>query len=310
MNELGEIDKTMEEPEGNFEDITRLTTHMRNLAAQMGQSEARSLVDAYYQMQNQRIRTAAQLRELGTDEAADTMHGFLKGRTENMEHLYASTLHAYAKGSRVGRWSLSVKGIGPVIAAGLLAHINIERCPNVGPLWRFAGLDPTLPKAQKGEKHHHNASLKKLCWKVGESFVKVSGREDAFYGQVYVARKEREIARNEMGEFQGQAVHKLETNNIGKDTDAYAAYSQGKLPPAHLHMRAKRYAVKLFLSHWHYVAFESRYGVPPEKPYILTKPEHSQHFITPPGWPMDGAARKHESTIEEEQPSAARVPGA
>ena len=117
--------------------------------------------------------------------------------------------------------------------------------------------------------------------------MKVSGRDGAVYGQVYAARKEREIARNEMLEFKEQAEEKLRTTNIGKTTEAYQHYSQGKLPPAHLHMRAKRYAVKLFLSHWHHVAFEEQYGVPPERPYILTQPEHSQHFIEPPGWPLD-----------------------
>ena len=35
------------------------------------------------------------------------------------------------------------RGIGPVIAAGLLANIDIKQAPTVGHIWRFAGLDPT-----------------------------------------------------------------------------------------------------------------------------------------------------------------------
>ena len=50
-----------------------------------------------------------------------------------------------------------------------------------------------------------NASLKNLCWKLGESFVKVSGSEDAFYGQEYAKRKKFEIDRNEQGYYKDHA---------------------------------------------------------------------------------------------------------
>ena len=58
------------------------------------------------------------------------------------------------------------------------------------------------------------------------------------------------------------------------------------LPPAHIHARAKRYAVKLFLSHWHHVAYMIEYdGQEPPKPYILNQDGHT-HFLAPPNWPM------------------------
>ena len=41
------------------------------------------------------------------------------------------------------RWARSIYGIWPVLAAGLLAHIDIEQAPTVGHIWSFAGLDPT-----------------------------------------------------------------------------------------------------------------------------------------------------------------------
>ena len=263
---------------------SKLSTEEREASEQMPANVARYIVDAYYQAQNHRIRAHQQIVSEHRDSAIVTR---IMTDAQRSERTYRTALGRYAAAHTVGQWSLTQKGIGPVIAAGLLAHISIERCLNVGPLWRFAGLDPTLPKATKGEKRHYNTKLKTLCWKIGESFVKVSGREGAHYGKVYLVRKEREAARNAMGEFKEQAAEILQNKNIGKETDAFKAYSEGKLPPAHIHARAKRYAVKLFLSHWHYVAFESEYGIPPERPYILTKPEHSEHFIMPPNWPLD-----------------------
>lgn len=130
-----------------------------------------------------------------------------------------------------------------------------------------------------------NAALKTLCWKIGESFVKVSGNENDFYGKVYLERKRYEAERNEQGLYAAQAEAKLREFNIGKETEAYAAYSSGKLPPAHLHSRAKRYAVKLFLAHYHHVAFVTHYGTAPPKPYIIAHGEHT-HFIAPPNYPI------------------------
>ena len=69
------------------------------------------------------------------------------------------------------------------------------------------------------------------------------------------------------------------------ETDARKHLEAGKLPPAQLHARAKRYAVKLFLAHWQHVAWEIRFGEAPPKPYALTQLQHA-HYIAPPNWPM------------------------
>ena len=173
----------------------------------------------------------------------------------------------------------TVLGVGPVIAAGLLAHIDITRAQTAGAIWRYAGLDPTS-EWKKGEKRPFNASLKTLCWKLGESFVKVSGNEKSLYGKLYRDRKEVEIAKNEAGDFADQAKAKLEKFNIGKTTDAYKAYSTGKLPPAHVHARAKRYAVKMFLAHLHEIWYEIETGDKAPVPYVMAHAGHT-HKIEP-----------------------------
>jgi Transposase IS116/IS110/IS902 family len=121
------------------------------------------------------------------------------------------------------------------------------------------------------------------CWKIGESFVKVSSREKDIYGKVYLERKALDQAKNEAGAFKIQAAELLKTKNFRRETVARAAYEIGKLPPGHIHARAKRWAVKLFLAHLHHVWYEVEYNTKPPKPYIIEHGGHT-HFIAPPNW--------------------------
>jgi hypothetical protein len=241
-------------------------------------------VDTYYQFQERRKASANQERALSKAEEPIALVDFFVGLDSYSEKKVKQMLQAYAEGKPNASWAMSIRGIGPVIAAGLAAHIDITRAPTVGHIWRFAGLDPTL-EWNKGQKRPWNAKLKTLCWKIGESFVKVSNRDDDIYGHIYATRKILEEERNEANQFADQAAARLEKHKLGKTTEAYKAYSKGKLPPAHIHSRAKRYAVKLFLAHYHHVAYEIEYGEAPPKPYILTQPNHT-HYMAPPNWPI------------------------
>lgn len=259
--------------------VAKLTSDIRSASASLGDDEARFLVDAYYQMQRNRIRSGNQIRAVG-DAEPHAVLTWLMEQDATLENQIKGALERYAKAHKAGPWMFSVKGIGPVLSAGLLAHIDITKAPTVGHIWRFAGLDPTV-KWGKGEKRPWNASLKTLCWKIGESFVKVSGDDAAFYGCVYRERKELEIRQNEAGLYSQQAAKVLEERRIGKETDAYKNYSAGRLPPAHIHARAKRYAVKLFLSSLHMIWYFRHYGVLPAKPYVIEVLGHA-HFVSPP----------------------------
>lgn len=127
-----------------------------------------------------------------------------------------------------------------------------------------------------------NARLKTLCFKVGESFVKQQNKPSDFYGKMYVARKELESQRNEEGYYKEQA--ELGAKRVGKSTKAYKSYSKGLLPKGHLHSRARRHTVKMFLSHLHHVAYVDYYDKEPPVPFAFT--EHCEgdhrHFVDPP----------------------------
>jgi len=265
------------------EKVRKLDKDIRRAAAEgLSRQEARYLVDMYYQIQEHRIATAAQGRALGEAGEPNGVIEYLTAELAVLEAEIKKALLAYAGADPVGRWSLSICGIGPVIAAGLLAHIDIEKAPTAGHVWSFAGLYPGQ-EWKKGQKRPWNAALKTLCWKIGESFVKVSGNEKDVYGKVYRRRKEFEQGMNERGDYAAQAAEKLEGGRIGKDTAAREWYSQGKLPPAHIHSRAKRYATKLFLAHWHQVAYEARYGERAPNPYPVAIGDHA-HEIAAPAW--------------------------
>lgn len=263
------------------EAIRKLTKDEKQAAVTLGKDEARFLVDAYYQLQDNRIRSDGQVRSMSKDGEPHATLQWLANMNRTLEESIKAALDAYSNASPVGQWMRSQKGIGPVIAAGFLAHLDITKAETAGAFWSFAGLDPRKTW-DKGQKRPWNADLKVLCWKLGESFVKVSGHEDAFYGKLYKERKALEIERNERGEFADQAAAKLEKYKIGKTTDAYKAYSVGKLPPAHIHARATRFAVKIFLSNLHHIMYVDHHGKEPPLPYAIGILGHA-HMIKPPG---------------------------
>ena len=262
--------------------VIRLTRDLIEASRRLTVQEARFLVSAYYAMQEDRIRADHRVRKMTEHSAPHEIVVWLASQRYILERQVARALDAYSGSQPLGEWARSITGIGPIIAAGLLAHIDIARAPTVGHIWRFAGLDPTTVWSAK-TKRPWNADLKRLCWLIGESFVKVSGRPSDTYGRIYKERKELETKRNEEGRFADQAKAALGAKKYGEETDARKHYEAGRLPPARIHLRAKRYAVKLFLSHYHHVGYELLHGKPPPKPYIFTRPEHT-HYHAPPNW--------------------------
>lgn len=264
-----------------LEAVSRLTKDVRAAGTEIGREEARELVDLYYRLQGERIALNNQSRALKEADRPSLVVDFFGDNIGSLERQMVSVLDKFSTSTQVGTWSRDQKGIGPVIAAGFMAHIDIEKAPTVGHIWRFAGLDPTV-KWEKGHKRPWNADLKVLCWKAGDSFVKLQRFEDAFYSQMYAERKAFEIERDLKGGNAETAAKTLLEKKF-KDKATKEIYESGHLPPGRLDLRARRWAVKLFLSHWHHVAYVERYNELPPKPYILTQDAGHAHYIAPPG---------------------------
>lgn len=264
--------------------FAKMSADLKKGARELTPSQARYVVDTYYQVQQFRIEAANQVRAATAQGEPIAFLEWIADLTKRLEGTIKSALNEYTEMLPAARWAKSITGIGPVISAGLSAHIDVRRAETAGAVWRFAGLDPTVTWEKKS-KRPWNAALKTLCWKIGESFVKVHNLESDVYGHVYAERKAAEIARNTAGEYGAAAASVLAAKQFRRDTTAKTAYEAGRLPDGHIHARAKRYAVKLFLSHYHHVAFESEFGRPPARPYIIEHGGHT-HFLAPPNWPM------------------------
>lgn len=260
----------------NMEPVTKLSKDLKEASRQLSTREVRYLVDSYYSIQEYRKATGNQIKALVSHGEPHEVISWFFDNTKVLENEIKKAMDAYSLSSPVGQWSRQIRGIGPVIAAGLLAHIDITRASTAGAIWRYAGLDPSVTWG-KGEKRPWNASLKTLCWKIGESFVKMGN--ESFYNRLYAERKEFETEQNEQLAYAEQAAQGAQ--RVGKGTESYKYYIIGKLPPGHIHQRAKRYAVKIFLAHWHEVAYEFHYGKQPPNPYVLEHLGHAHKIERP-----------------------------
>jgi hypothetical protein len=361
--------------------VEKLSKDMKEAAANLGPAEIRFLVDTYYAYQKGRIRAGNQIKAIdrGPSPEPHDVLNYLTKQSDTMEGQVKLALRVYASSKDLGQWLMSIYGIGPVIASGLLAHIDWSK-PTVGHIWRFAGLDPSsgwlgrekaeeLVKAEateliaqserdfaplverccakvsrksanyydsvraQGEKPNRanliawlakrpwNASLKTLCWKAGQSFIKLQSKPKDIYGKQFLVRKAIEIAKNDEGRYAEQAQVKMKLVNKNTDswpwyagcypagtTNAYAALAsvftepdkllteRGRLlddrrvdpgegvqmlPPLHINARASRWMVKLFLSHAHFVGHWLTTGQLAPNPYPIEFCGHA-HVIPPP----------------------------
>lgn len=336
---LLEGDVELSIPEGLTKDLKKEIKSIKNV----GRQEIRFLVDSFYQVQSRRIVIQNQIRSIrqSADNTTDTYCDILEWQLKTQmiqEKGIKDTLKLICENDEVGRWLLSIKGIGPTLAAGLLAHfdvtgikyathfisyggLNDNNRPWLGAekskkiveevlgdsteitdehleklairtQWKYGYLNKNCTKVDKNgnvikrsksdlikaiSKIPYNKNLKVLLYKVSQQFVKISYNPDSLYGQLYKERKILETQLNEEGKYADQAKHILETKNIGKSTDAYKAYSQGKLPKAHIQRRAERWATKLFVCHLFEEMYRVANGEIPE-PYYVFKNGHKDYI--------------------------------
>jgi len=298
------------EPEGRL--LAPLPKEDVVAASRFTREEVAALVGLYISIQKTRVgasnRVSAHDRRV--DTLADSgMARRLKGDLEFLEAQTRRGLLAYARSQPLGRWCLANCGVGPVSAAALLAHIDLTACacaqyrgiprkdrpahpcPGIvtaGAVWRFAGMDPDV-KWERGQVRPWNARLKVICWNLGKCFVRNHKRPECFYGHLYAARKRQEEERNAAGLFAEQARARLSDARQGGwriTEEMRACWEAGKLQPAGLELRAIRYVMKIFLSHYHHVGRTLLTGSAPEA-WVIAHGGHA-NFIPPPHWPLEG----------------------
>lgn len=239
--------------------------------------EARFLVNSYYMWQEVRKRSANQISALSVEKEPTRAISWVFEEGELLEKEIKRMLERYSDRSPIGQWSMSLVGIGPVISAGLLAHIDMHRAPTAGHLYSFGGWNPTMVW-RPGEKRPYNASLKTLYWKIGDSFNKTKNNSRSVYGPVLIRAKERIVAANDRGDYADAAARTLSEVPHHKQA---SIYKQGRLPDGRVELRARRVAVKLFLSHWHSVAHWVVFGRPAPAPYPFAQLHHVDYIPVP-----------------------------
>lgn len=276
----------------NLGTVDRLSKDLKKKIATLTKDEVRYIVDYYYMVQENRKRSGNQISAFSKDNEPHELFNYLNNQTKVLEEQIKNAMNAWTDSYLISRIvKEKVFGIGPVITAGLIAHIDIKKAKTAGAIWRYAGLDPTS-KWEKGQKRPWNASLKTLCWKIGQSFMKFSGNEKCFYGKLYKAQKEQLVKKNLEGGFKDLAESTLKSKNF-KNKEVIAKYKSGILPDGHVDAMARRWVVKLFLSNLHELWCKVE-GIDCPKPYVMEHLGHVHHIIQPDLLDIDAYIKKPE----------------
>jgi Transposase IS116/IS110/IS902 family len=251
------------------------TTQEKVLSLELSSNEVRFVVANYYDAQNMRKRADMQLRHLGSKDDVGGLLTYWSDSQAAVEEFLKKALGKYATNHPVGAWMLAQHGIGPIIASGLLAYIDITKAPTAGSIWRYAGLDPSI-KWEKGQKRPWNAQLKQICYHAGQCFKRSSNSPNSFYGKLYREQKVKVINKNNAGEYAERAK-----TFVTKSEDVKKKLAEGKLPDSNLDSQATRFATKIFLNHLHAVMYWSTYRMAPPKPYAIAILGHAHEIIIP-----------------------------
>jgi len=261
----------------------------------------RNLVDIFYDFQGQRIQTQLRIgaakREHSLDEDQLSIYGittiFENAQTfeKDIEKLIKEQLKNHAI---YNQYLIKITGLGPMLAAALIAYTDdIKEFYSPSSLWQYCGyggntfcpyckkptfinkkyksgkvakmLQPfeTCPmcdnktefiiqKRTAGYASNWNPKYRSLVWKVGKSFVMQQSKRSG-YRRIYDHFKKAEKRKH--------------PKIVKKDNRQFYT-------PGHLHDRAMRKTVKVFLVHF-WQTWRRQEGLPASEPYTQKLLNHS-----------------------------------
>lgn len=135
-----------EDVEVTISGLAKISKEIKESVATVSGDQVRFLVDAYYQTQDFRKAVDNQARAVkmgvdgeGTDKPLSIV--WLGENIKAQEVEIKKMLDIYTSNNPVGRWAKSITGIGPVIAAGLIAGFDIKKCCYATQFLSYAGLN-------------------------------------------------------------------------------------------------------------------------------------------------------------------------
>jgi hypothetical protein len=217
------------------------------------------------ELSNMRVRDKNRISsiERGTSggdlEYANQMLGWSEGYFKNVDRHMINE----AKAVSCWKWINGIRGCGSgSLPAQLLAEIDdIGKFRTISNLWSFAGYgleDGKCVRNKKGVKSKKNRDLQAICWNIADTFIK---HQTPVYVDMYYGEKARQ--------------RKLHPDKVGNDEKGTYDFTD-----QHLHYRAIRKMMKLFLSHL-WLKWREAEGLPVTDPYAIAIMKHT-HFIAPP----------------------------
>lgn len=160
-----------------------------------------------------------------------------------------------------------IKGVGPIIASQLLAHIDIKKAHNTSALIKYCGLGVTDGKADSkhaGKTLNYNPELKTICLgHLGESLIK---QNDAKYRMIYDNTKKKYIERYGDAAITPAKAGDKKADNWNK---------------MRVHLTARRVMVKQFLSDL-WSQWRKSEGLEISYPYALSVLGHTTYITDNP----------------------------
>jgi len=274
---------------GNHMSVSEEVKKQFGRLAEAVRKRIRHLVEIYYDVQDVRKRSDSRLQQIG--EVKGVNPKILKELEKQIREYIKFEI---ADLQIVKDYLKMIRGMGPILAGGLISYFDPYKADHASSFWKYAGLAPEKGEAvmrHRKEKLPYNPRAQVLCWKVADSFVK---HRTPFYRDLYDQVKPVEEAKlnhpferikdEEASKEKKKTVYKIvndpkkcplfpEQCSAWKKMVTKAKRQHKSIPPLtkvpcakHVDYRARRKMVKRFLADF-WVVWRRFEGLPVSKPY-------------------------------------------
>ncbi len=203
-------------------------------------SRLRGYCESYYDIQKVRIAASNQLRAWSEGVSEQEVIEFKAMIVDSLlkkESEIRKVVKRELKNFPIYVWLRKVKGIGSIMAMGLISYIqDISRFPTISKLWRYAGMGVVNGRAERyiqgvpREKNaKYNPKLKALCWKIGNQMILANSPYRKIFDEAREKYREKWLTPEDCG--------------------SVICKQKGQHTEGHNVSAAKRKMVKVFLSH-------------------------------------------------------------
>ena len=232
------------------------------------------LVDAALAIEKLRVASEVRQSHLALQGKQDPETDELHRRLKDLEGHVDGRVADLIQGHPSYPWFSRVKGIGKENIGKVVGLIDIERAPTISSLWKFAGFsveNGAAPKRRKGGgKLEYNSQLRSMCWRLGSSLLRAKGK---FY-DYYLKEKDKYYQR-----YENQGVEIVPATSLPKDKDGKRYEPEGIISEGHIHNRALRKMIKMFLAML-YISWRTGLGLSVSEPYSSAQLGHN-HIYQP-----------------------------